>query len=83
MSVYSAQVKSMLSAITARYYHYTAYTNAASDTCTTQQCTLMNKRPLYTTCGLFTDEPCFARSGILKLKPPLSLKGNKIGPIAI
>jgi hypothetical protein len=32
---------------------------------------------------LFTDELCFTRSGILKLKPPLLLKGNKIGPIAI
>jgi hypothetical protein len=52
MSVYSAQVKSMLlSAITARYYHYATYTSTASDTCTTQQCTLMNKRPLYTTYG--------------------------------
>jgi hypothetical protein len=82
--LYYAQVKSsLLSAITARHYHYTAYTSTASDTCTTQQCTLMNKRPLYTTCVLFTDEPCFTRSRILKLKPPLSLKKNKTGPIAI
>jgi hypothetical protein len=84
MSVYSAQVKSMwLLAITAQYYHYTAYASTLSDTYTTQQCTLMNKRPLYTTCVFFTDKPCFTRSGILKLKPPVSLKRNKIGPIAI
>jgi hypothetical protein len=43
----------------------------------------MNKHPLYTICMLFTDELCFTRSGIQKPKPPPSLKGNKIGPIAI
>jgi hypothetical protein len=72
----------LLQATNSRYYHYTAYTHTASDACTKQQCTLMNKRPLYTTCVLFTDEPYFTRSGILKLKPPLSLERNKIGPIA-
>jgi hypothetical protein len=77
MSVYSAQVKSMLLSAIARCYHYTAYTSTASDTCTTQQCTLMNKCPLYTTCVLFMDELCFTQSGILKLKPSLSLKGKK------
>jgi hypothetical protein len=80
MSVYSAQMKSMLlSVITAWYYHNTAYTSTASDTCTAQQCTLMNKRPLYTICVLFIDKPCFTQSRILKLKLRLSLKGNRIG----